>query len=257
MDLVRAPIGLPPQVVQVFAMFQGEVWTFRESFRQHLPPLDKRFDGPFFRMSNPDMSTKPGLDPEVHRLARHAPSGYFVGLHIRFTSPLMTLQTYPPAWTDHYTRNGYALRDPIIAWGFSFEGARRWSEIDIPDPFNILGQAKEFGLAYGVSVSVGPLTSRTIGSVARSDREYTDSEIDEVSAIIRRLHGLSQPPDRLTQAQVEALRLIAEGDRHAAAAAKLNISESALKARLTAARDKLMARTTAEAIQRAKDYGLL
>jgi LuxR family transcriptional regulator len=61
----------------------------------------------------------------------------------------------------------------------------------------------------------------------------------------------------LTKAQVEALRCIAQGDRHAAAAAKLGISESALKARLTAARHNLMARTTAEAIQRAKDYRLL
>ncbi|MEM9437224.1 MAG: LuxR C-terminal-related transcriptional regulator, partial [Pseudomonadota bacterium] len=70
-------------------------------------------------------------------------------------------------------------------------------------------------------------------------------------------HVLTQPPERLTEAQLTALRFIAEGERYAAAAAKLNISESALKARLTAARDKLFARTTAEAIQRAKDYGLL
>jgi LuxR family transcriptional regulator len=53
------------------------------------------------------------------------------------------------------------------------------------------------------------------------------------------------------------LRLIAAGDRHAAAAAKLGISESALKARLTAARQRLMARTTAEALQRAQEYRLL
>jgi LuxR family transcriptional regulator len=81
--------------------------------------------------------------------------------------------------------------------------------------------------------------------------------MDEVSSIISHLHQLTEPPESLTQAQVEALRLIAAGDRHTAAAAKLNISESALKARLTAARERLMARTTAEAIQRAKDYRLL
>ncbi|MEY4872948.1 MAG: hypothetical protein RLZZ563_2278, partial [Pseudomonadota bacterium] len=45
--------------------------------------------------------------------------------------------------------------------------------------------------------------------------------------------------------------------RHAAAAEKLGISESALKARITSARIRLMARTTAEAIQRAKDYRLI
>ena len=55
----------------------------------------------------------------------------------------------------------------------------------------------------------------------------------------------------------EALGLIASGMRHADAAKKVNISQSALKARLTAARTKLLARTTAEAIQRAKDYRML
>jgi LuxR family transcriptional regulator len=65
------------------------------------------------------------------------------------------------------------------------------------------------------------------------------------------------PPDSLTEAQIEALRLIAAGDRHAAAASKLGISESALKARLNSARLRLMARTTAEAIQRATDYRLI
>ena len=68
---------------------------------------------------------------------------------------------------------------------------------------------------------------------------------------------MTEPPDSLTTAQIDALRLIAAGDRYAAAAAKLNISESALKARLISARQRLMARTTAEAIQRAKDYRLL
>jgi LuxR family transcriptional regulator len=93
--------------------------------------------------------------------------------------------------------------------------------------------------------------------VARADREFEDSEIDEVEALAIKLHHMTEPPHRLTKAQAEALKMIADGYRHAAAAAVIGISESALKARLTSARQKLMARTTAEAIQRAKDYGLL
>ena len=65
------------------------------------------------------------------------------------------------------------------------------------------------------------------------------------------------PPASLTKAQKEALRCIAEGDRHAAAAAKLGITESAFKARLISVRERLKARTTAEALQRAKEYRLL
>lgn len=197
------------------------------------------------------------IDKELEGLAELAPSGYSLGLHIRFAAPLMVFQTYPPAWTDIYTSNAYALRDPILAWGFSIAGARRWSEIEVPDPFKVMDQAAEHGLRYGVAVACGPLSSRTIAGGARADREFLDPEIAAFEEHVRRLHDLTEPPESLTTAQVEALRLIAAGDRHAAAAAKLNISESALKARLMSARQRLLARTTAEAIQRAKDCRLL
>ncbi len=199
----------------------------------------------------------PVLDPILQSLSFLAPAGYFIGLHIRYASPLMQFSNYNQDWLDHYTEKAYALRDPTIAWGFSTEGACRWSEISIPDPFGLFEEAKSFGLTFGLTVSCGPVRSRTISSFARADRDFTDSEIEKISELVRRLHDLTEPPESLTTAQIEALKLIAAGDRHAAAAAKLNISESALKARLMSARQKLLARTTAEAIQRAKDYRLM
>ncbi len=186
-----------------------------------------------------------------------ASGGYFVGLHIRFTAPLMSFQTYDQAWLDHYTENGLVLRDPMTAWGFSTTGAIRWSDERLPDPFGLFKEAAQFGLRYGVTIACGPIKSRSIASFTRGDREFSDEEIAHISEIVHRLHDMTQPPDELTKAQIEALRCIAGGDRHAAAAAKLGISESALKARVTSARQRLMARTTAEAIQRAKDYRLL
>ena len=203
------------------------------------------------------MSIKSGVDIELHRISLFVSAGYFIGLHIRYTSPLMQFSTYPQDWLDHYTENAYALRDPTIAWGFSTEGAARWSEMNIPDPFGIFTEAAEFGLVFGLTVSTGPVSSRTISSFARDEREFRDDEIEEIEKGIRRLHHMTEPPESLTEAQIEALRCIGAGDRHAAAAAKLRISESAFKARLTAARQKLLARTTAEAIQRAKDYRLI
>ena len=203
------------------------------------------------------MSKRSGVSAELTQLGHFAPEGYFVGLHIRFATPLMDFKTYPQSWLDHYTEQGYALRDPIIAWGFGQIGSARWSNLGIPDTFGILTEAATYGLKYGVAISYGPISSRTIGGVARSDREYTDEEITEIQKIIYTLHDLTEPPESLTKAQIDALTCIAAGDRHAAAAAKLGISESALKARLTSARQKLLARTTTEAVQRAKDYRLL
>lgn len=169
----------------------------------------------------------------------------------------MTFQTYDQVWIDHYTNNGYVLRDPMTAWGFSTTGTIRWSDERLPDPFGLFKEAARYGLKYGATVSYGAISSRTIASIAHSEREFTDSEIAQAAEIVHDLHDATEPPSELTTAQIEALKCIAGGDRHAAAAAKLGISESALKARLNSARQRLMARTTAEAIQRAKDYRLL
>lgn len=203
------------------------------------------------------MSVRARIDVELKNLADFAVSGYFIGLHIRFTSPLFTFQTYDQRWIDHYTENGYVLRDPMTAWGFSRTGWIRWSDPALMDPFGLFKEAAQFGLNHGVTVACGPIKSRTIASFSRPDREFRDDEIDRIERKVLRLHDLSEPPEALTEAQIEALRMIAGGDRFAQAAEKLGISESALKARITTARNRLMARTTAEAIQRAKDNRLI
>ena len=203
------------------------------------------------------MSRNHAIDALLEDLDTLAPAGYFVGLHIRFAAPLLTFQTYPASWTDYYTRNAYALRDPMIAWGISRTGATRWSAIDLPDPFHIMAEAGRHGLNFGVCISCGEISSRTVAGIARSDREFTDEEIAAISGIVLRLHHVSQPPDTLTNAEIEALHVLASGERYANGAAVLGISESALKARLSSARKKLFARTSAEAIQRAKDYRLI
>jgi LuxR family transcriptional regulator len=198
-----------------------------------------------------------GLDQGLSRLAELAPKGYALGLHIRFASAHIMIQTYDPRWIEVYTEKGYMLCDPLVSWGFGNEGAVRWSGINHPDPHDVFGQAAAFGLTYGVAVSHGPVSSRTIGGFARGDREFTDAELAAIQTIVRQLHDDSTPPESLTAAQRMALRLIAKGSRHAEAAAMLGISESAFKARLRSARDRLFARTTAEAIQRAQEYKLL
>ncbi|QBX35500.1 LuxR family transcriptional regulator [Paracoccus liaowanqingii] len=203
------------------------------------------------------MSSRADINGGLRKLGTIAQAGYFVGLHIRFAAPLMQFQTYAEEWSEFYSKNAYALRDPTIAWGFSTTGACRWSALPIPDPFNILRDAADHGLTYGLTFSTGPIASRTIASFARADREFSDKEIEEVATTVQRLHELTEPPASLTKAQKEALRCIAQGDRHAAAAAKLGITESAFKARLISVRERLKARTTAEALQRAKEYRLL
>ncbi len=198
-----------------------------------------------------------GLDQGLAKLSDLAPKGYALGLHIRYASAHIMIQTYDPRWSQLYTEKGYMLADPMVFWGFGNEGTIRWSDLNLPDPHGIMSQAAGYGLKYGVAVSHGPTSSRTIGGFARDDREFTDDEISKIHKLVVDLHEKSTPPEQLTSAQRMALRLIAKGSRHAEAAALLGISESALKARLRSARERLFVRTTAEAIQRAQEYNLL
>ncbi|MDA5093284.1 autoinducer binding domain-containing protein [Aliiroseovarius sp. KMU-50] len=198
-----------------------------------------------------------GLEQGLSRLTELSPKGYALGLHIRYASAHVMIQTYDTGWSETYTEKGYMLGDPTVFWGFSNEGAVRWSEVDLPDPHGILEQAAAHGLSYGLTVSHGPTSSRTIAGFARSDREFNNGEIAQIKEIVAELHENSTPPEKLTSAQRMALRLIAKGSRHAEAAAMLGISESALKARLRSARERLFVRTTAEAVQRAQEYHLL
>ena len=200
---------------------------------------------------------KRSLQANFDALTRISPVGFSAGLHIRFASPLIYVRTYDEAWTKIYDENAYALRDPLVFWGLGVKGHTRWSAIKLPDPFNILGQARSHGLAFGAVISCGPITSRSIVGMANTEREFTDEEIADAVKIVHNLHLAAEPPTELTPAQVEALRLLADGDRHAAAAAKLGISESAFKARLQSARVRLGARTTAQALKKAREYQLL
>lgn len=203
------------------------------------------------------MARASGLEFGLEKLGSLSPAGFALGLHIRFASALIMVQTYDPRWIEIYTNCGYLLCDPMVSWGFGTEGTVRWSALSYPDPHNVMGQARNFGLHYGFAVSYGPTASRSIGGFARSDREFTDAEIEEIADLVRVLHRESTPPDHLSGPQIEALRLISKGYRYHEAAERIGISESALKARLRTAREKLLCRTTAEAIQRALEYKLL
>ena len=193
----------------------------------------------------------------LEKLNELAPIGYTVGLHIRYATPLIYKSSYPSEWVDHYNSHSYYLRDPLVFGGVGIEGTTRWSSIPLPDPFGVMKKAANHGLKFGAVSSFGPITSRSIVGVARGDREFSDDELLRLKDITIQLHLEAKPPSDLTRPQIEALKCIANGDRHTAAAAKLGISESALKARLQSARLRLEARTTSEAIRKAREYRLL
>ncbi|MFO1203284.1 MAG: autoinducer binding domain-containing protein [Tabrizicola sp.] len=203
------------------------------------------------------MSERKAIAVLLEQLDRLAPMGYTVGLHIRFATPLIYKSSYPATWVDHYNSHSYYLRDPLVFWGVGVEGTTRWSAIPLPDPFGVMKKAASHGLKYGAVSSYGPITSRSIVGISRADREFSDEEMGQLKEVTIQLHIEAKPPSDLTKAQIEALQCLANGDRHAAAAEKLGITESAFKARVQSARIRLEARTASEAIRKAREYRLL
>ncbi|MBL4928987.1 autoinducer binding domain-containing protein [Fuscibacter oryzae] len=196
------------------------------------------------------------IEAEAAKIGEIAPSGYFLALRIRGTSPLLALKTYPQAWLDRYMENGYLLRDPITTWAMTIGGAIRWSSPLLIDPFRVLRQAAEFGLTYGASVAHGPINALSICSFGRSDRELTNAEIAQVRRIVVNLHERTALPKSLDENQKEVLSAMSQGLTADALAARLGVSRDVTRGRFDEIYEILLAKSPDEALRRAKDYKL-
>ncbi len=188
-----------------------------------------------------------------------APAGYYVALRVGFAFPIEERNEYPPEWVEIYTRNGLMLRDPVVRWVYENTGMIRWSQLRGQDTHRIFTMAARHGLRYGVAISYAsqePKEERSYGSFARSDREFSPGEMLTLQGLLRRLHHAALPPAQLTDAELEALRLVKDGLRLKEIAYELGVSEGAIKQRLAGAKKKLGARTNSHAASLALEYRL-
>jgi LuxR family transcriptional regulator len=189
-----------------------------------------------------------------------APVGYYLALRVGFAFPLEEVNALPPDWVAHYTAQRFMLSDPVIRWVYANTGAIRWSEIEDDDPRDVLVRAREYGLNYGVAICCFDGNSdgqRSFGSFVREDREFSDTEIKDLTRYVNKLHRDKAPPTNVTQAELEALRMVKDGMRLKQIAFDLGVTEGAVKQRLKNARLKLGAATVAQAATMAREFGLL
>lgn len=199
-------------------------------------------------------------DPSPGLIAELAPVGYYLALRVGFAFPLEEVNALPPDWVAFYTQNRFMLSDPVIRWVYANHGAIRWSEIIDPDKREVMARAREHGLNYGVAICCFDTNSggqRSFGSFVRHDREYHDDEILILTRYVNRLHREKAPPTNVTQAELEALRMVKDGLRLKQIAYDLGVTEGAVKQRLKNARVKLGAQTVAQAATMAREFGLL
>ncbi len=135
-----------------------------------------------------------------------APAGFAVALHVGFNSPKFLFQTYPSKWLKEYSENGLVMNDPTVHWGFENTGLIRWSDLDDADQTGVLQKAAVHGLAYGLTWSTESQGTRSIGSFARSDRDFLPEECESLESLAQKLHDETVQLDALSDAMGEELR---------------------------------------------------
>lgn len=135
-----------------------------------------------------------------------APAGYAIALHIHFTTPMYLFQSYPREWVDKYSQEGLVLHDPTVRWGFGNTGPIRWSELAADDEAGVLIAAQKHGLSFGMTVAQTSAARKSIASFARSDREFSDTEVAQVCVLFDDLIQRTIAPGALTDQDQEFLR---------------------------------------------------
>lgn len=189
-----------------------------------------------------------------------SPSGHYIALRIGFAFPMEELNALPGDWVEHYTKQRFMLFDPLVRWAYSNVGFCRWSDMTLDDPKRVIQQARSFGLRFGVTVAVmdsGSTAQRSFANFTRPDREFTDLEVKLLHAYMMRRHNETAPPTNLTRAELEALRMVKDGQRLKEIAHVLGVSEGAVKQRLKNAKLKLGAKTGSQAAALANQFGLI
>ena len=201
-----------------------------------------------------DVSAKDAMFSKLDALS---PLGYAGAFRLRFGRALFYRITYDPDWSQYYGEHNFALCDPAAIWGVTHTGFIRWSELRLPDLFGVFNAARRFGYTYGLTVSCGPPTARTIVGFARGDREFSDEEARDLEDVVKTIHDLIADATPLSEQQIEALRLFSQGYDYDEISATIGISRTTLKYRLGGARKRLGARSNVDAVRIATEQSIL
>lgn len=133
-------------------------------------------------------------------------AGFAVALHVHYTTPRFLFQTYEAAWAKVYSERGLVLRDPTVKWGLEHEGMKDWSELENDDPAQVLQLAREHGIQHGFTLAVVDGGSRSVGSFARKDVEFSKEDREFLSSKFLQLHRGTRVSDGEEDAIADMLR---------------------------------------------------
>lgn len=180
--------------------------------------------------------------------------------------------TYPEAWKAHYVSEGLHLRDPTLLMSARSVAPVDWSRLaPLPSARAIFERARDFGIAGpGLTVPVrGPYGDVGLLSVTGRARDWESHVAGAITALqsravfIHDAHTKTDPlfgtlnPDTLTARERDVLQWTAAGRSQRDVGEILAISARTVEIHLAAARRKLNALTTAQAVGRAIALGIV
>ncbi|WP_299821167.1 autoinducer binding domain-containing protein [uncultured Jannaschia sp.] len=198
----------------------------------------------------------PNFETELDHLHALGPAGFVMAFNYTVSGPEVMASGYPDVWHKEYEERNYFVGDPVLLWSFVNSGVKRWSEIKLPDPRGIMKAALKFDLRYGAVISVKKGRKRSVLSVARGDRELTDTEIADLKERFGTWCDHVTNRAALTDREIEVLKLLSVGHSQREIAETLGIAEVTVKQRAVSATKKLGAtnRIHAVAIALQRDY---
>ncbi len=197
----------------------------------------------------------PNFDADGSPLVEIATGGYVLGFGLSWKGPEHLVTTFSPAWRAIYEQKNLYHADPILMWGLTSNGAKRWSAVRFPDPLGVNRLAGEYGLRFGAMFSRKSSGRRSFLSVTRPDRELTDSEIEVLHTLFKTWVEIVMDKATLSDGELSVLRCFRDGMAQRETAELLNLSESAVKARAIKAQGKLDAKTRTQAVAIAMSRG--
>jgi LuxR family transcriptional regulator, quorum-sensing system regulator SdiA len=160
-------------------------------------------------MPHNDTNVKQVKD-KLKALSKLSDTGYLLAVHIRLTRPSLMFTTYPQVWLEHYGEKGMMMVDPVVRWAMSDSteaGVAKWDDLTGDDPAGVVASAAAHGLKNGISFAIGPIQSRTIGSVTRSTA-FTAAETATAKALVSEIHALTDGLEKMDTAIQNAMRAI-------------------------------------------------
>ncbi|MCF1710527.1 autoinducer binding domain-containing protein [Tabrizicola sp. J26] len=151
------------------------------------------------------------INHQLQRLVETCDWRFAVGLRVRFNHPTLLYQTYPAAWVEFYAQNGLLFFDPTVRWAMTHTGTITWAELEPGDTAGVFRQAREYGLAHGIAVSVGDGPMRSMGFFTHANRPITKEETAVALDVVKTLHDLTDGVPDLPAERIAALQALGDG----------------------------------------------